>query len=205
MKPHLHPRPRPVTAVPSRQQGIVLFIALIAIVVMSLAAIALTRSYTTAGVISGNLAFQQGSRQAGDAGIEMAFDAMPAILAASLESNIPNQYFALQQPVDTRGVPSTINWATVPCRNVSDAARPQVSCDSTGGYLVQYVIDRQCAGALPITDISRNCLIEAPKSEGSRASGHAVFTSASKVMYRVTVRVLGPRGTSSLVQAILSF
>lgn len=188
-----------------RERGIVLFIALGAIVVMSLAAVALIRSYTTANTISGNLAFQQATTMAADVGVELAFNAMPAILAASLEQNVANQYFALQQAVDANGIPATITWASVPCRDAAAAAQPLVSCADESVYRVQYVIDRQCTGGLPVTDISRNCLVDAPKSDGSKAAGQTVFSAATRVMYRVTVRVLGPRGTTSLVQAVMAF
>ena len=42
-----------------KQRGVVLFIALIALVAMSLAAVALVRSVDTATIIAGNLAFKQ--------------------------------------------------------------------------------------------------------------------------------------------------
>src|SRR5438876_4723947 len=45
----------------SRQRGVVLFIALIVMVAMSLAAIALMRSVDTTSAVIGNLAFRQAS------------------------------------------------------------------------------------------------------------------------------------------------
>ena len=42
-----------------KQQGVVLFIALVALVVMSLAAVALIRSVDTNTLIGGNLSFKQ--------------------------------------------------------------------------------------------------------------------------------------------------
>lgn len=62
-----------VNAHPSlRQRGIVLFIALIALVAMSLAAVALIRSVDTGTIIAGNLAFMQSARSSGDSGVEAA-------------------------------------------------------------------------------------------------------------------------------------
>ena len=54
------------------QQGIVLFIALIALVVMSLAAVALIRSVDTNTLIAGNLSFKQAATTSADAGVEAA-------------------------------------------------------------------------------------------------------------------------------------
>lgn len=55
-----------------RQRGVVLFIALIALVAMSLAAVALIRSVDTNTIIAGNLAFMQSARSSGDSGVEAA-------------------------------------------------------------------------------------------------------------------------------------
>ena len=52
MTPTLAPRPHR----PQRQHGLVLFFALIAMVVMSLAAVALIRAVDTSTLIAGNLA-----------------------------------------------------------------------------------------------------------------------------------------------------
>ena len=49
---------------PERQRGVVLFIALIVMVAMSLAAIALFRSVDTANLVAGNQAFKQGALNA---------------------------------------------------------------------------------------------------------------------------------------------
>jgi type IV pilus assembly protein PilX len=55
-----------------KQRGIVLFFTLIAMVVMSLAAVALIRSVDTSTMIAGNLAFKQASTYSGDPGIDAA-------------------------------------------------------------------------------------------------------------------------------------
>ena len=51
-------------AAPRAQRGVVLFIALIAMVVMSLAGVALIRSVDTTGSVAGNLAFREASTPA---------------------------------------------------------------------------------------------------------------------------------------------
>ena len=52
------------------QHGIVLFTVLIALVVLSLASVALVRSIDTGVTIAGNLAFRQAATQAADAGTD---------------------------------------------------------------------------------------------------------------------------------------
>ena len=55
------------------QRGVVLFIALIVLVAMSLAGIAIMRSVDTGNLISGNVAFKQGTLSAADRGVDDAF------------------------------------------------------------------------------------------------------------------------------------
>jgi len=55
-----------------KQRGVVLFFTLIALVVMSLAAVALIRSVDTSTMIAGNLAFRQAGGSSTDTGIEAA-------------------------------------------------------------------------------------------------------------------------------------
>lgn len=63
----------------SRQRGLVLFFALIALVAMTLAALALVRSVDTTTLISGNLAFKQAATTSGDEGVEAAMTWLAAV------------------------------------------------------------------------------------------------------------------------------
>lgn len=180
------------TGLPRRQRGITLIIALIALVALTMAGIALVRSVDTGNVIAGNFAFRQTALQATDAGVEAAFAQLPTIIATSLESPIANQYYPVMQPLDANGIPTTVDWGAVPATDIS-------------GYTVRYVIERLCSGALPITDIQANCVVDLGQNNGSKKQGSPVFSSATSVNYRVTVRVEGPRSTLSMAQAILAF
>jgi type IV pilus assembly protein PilX len=191
---------------PKREHGVVLLIALIALVAMTLAGFALMRSVDTGNVIAGNMAFRQAALQSSDIGIEAAFSALPGIISTSKDANIANKYYATRlKGVDSRGVPTDINWANVPCRTHTDAI---VTC-SEQDYQVKYVIDRLCdpqtPGSTTVTDIQGRCMIDVGTGEsGSQGSFSPVFSSASAVYYRVIVQVTGPRNTTSYVQAILS-
>lgn len=57
---------------PAKQAGVVLFIALIALVVMSLAAVALIRSVDTNTLIAGNISYKQSALVSSDSGVETA-------------------------------------------------------------------------------------------------------------------------------------
>lgn len=200
------------------QRGVVLFVALIAMVVLALAASAMIRSADTSAVIAGNLAFKDAATHAADTGVERAFNALQGLAAADV--NVPGQYFRLMQPVDARGVPSTVNWATVPCYD-ANGGPGVVSCADGSEYRVQYVIERLCTQAPipgePVTALSSKCVGGQPFSTAGNAgndrdshkpSGNYGVPPVSAAVpptihYRVTVRVLGPRNTASLVQATI--
>lgn len=185
-----------------RQAGVSLIIAMIAVVAMTFAGLALMRAVDTGNVISGNLAFRQATLNATDVGVEASITALDTIVATSLDANSPascavgacNYYAIKQDPVDAAGVPTVINWTVVP--------KAVTTVDSS--YAVQYVIDRLCDGPSPVTDVTAKCMHTTDSTVGSKKAGSVSFTSANQVYYRVTVRVVGPRNTISLVQALYS-
>lgn len=174
------------------QRGVILLVALIMLVAMTLAGIALVRSMDTANLIAGNFGFRQGAVQASDAGVEAALAALPNIAATSLDTNIANKYYATMQALDSKGVPVGVDF-----NNAYSA--------TVGDYTSQYVIERLCTGTLPVTDIQANCVADPSASGlgGTNKAGGIQFTSSTMVYYRVTIRVIGPRNTTTFVQAIL--
>ncbi|MES2830401.1 MAG: hypothetical protein V4695_00225 [Pseudomonadota bacterium] len=214
----LHRRSHHACTERSEQRGIVLFVALIALVLLGVASIALVRTFGAGASISGNIAFKQAATQAGDIGVELAFNALKtSILPAKAETNIPFQYYALMQPSDAAGVPRPkvggvarpIDWKTYPCYGANaDPAQPPIQCDDESSYRIQYVIDRQCVSpsdTLPVADIDKQCIIGPGEDIGSHRAGNVVFAPPATVFYRVTVNIRGPRNTTSLVQASLAF
>lgn len=192
---------------PAKQRGSSLFISLIALVSMTLAGIAMVRSVDTANLISGNLAFRQSALHTTDVGIEAGITALATITGTALESKYPtgcavgvcNYYPAGQvtgtiQATDTKGVPTMINWGSVPSTTTVNSS-----------YSVQYVIDRLCKGPAPVTDIAGKCFVSGASGGGTSKVGGIVFTGTSQtVYYRITSRVTGPHSTVSYAQAIVS-
>jgi Tfp pilus assembly protein PilX len=182
-----------------RQKGVALFIALIALLAMTFAGLALIRAVDTTNVISGNLAFRQSTLLATDVGVEAALTDLGTIVNSSIDNNWPAacasgacKYYPTMQDVNTAGVPTIINWATVPYTTVDS------------NYTVQYVIDRLCEGPTPVTNVTTKCMYTKDLSAGSKKVGATSFTSAEQIYYRATVRVVGPRNTVSIVQALFA-
>ncbi len=208
---------------PPHQRGVVLILALIVLVALTLAAVALTRSVSTSNSIAGNLAFQQSSTHAADAGIEAAI--------AYLENNagLPSgscggtALTCDHAPSDgylaSRSDPSsTQNWADFWNASLSSKAKalPADSATAGIGNTVAYVIQRMCATTgEPNTDLnvcatspiatSGSCPGGTTCTGGGGRGGTGSNVNASKqTYYRITVQVTGPRNTRSLVQAMVA-
>jgi Tfp pilus assembly protein PilX len=175
------------------QRGVVLFIALIVLVAMSLAGIAIMRSVDTGNLISGNVAFKQGTLASADRGIDEAFK--------YLKNNAQGDYLWINQEADAyfAAVPNDDpDWADDSTWN--DA---KVVGTDAAGNTISYIIHRMCDGQGKYS-AGPNCA-QTPRTGGKAGNSMSVlgnqFTSTPVVYYRTTVRVQGPRDTLSIVQS----
>jgi len=176
----------------SNQQGVVLFFALIALVAMSLAAVALIRSVDTNSAISGNLSFKQSTLLSADRGVETAITWATGNIAALNADATANGYYAT---------------SNADAKALVDASGVLDGIDSEGNRII-YVVQRMCTvtGAPdPLT-----CLY-GPKSTDSLCGNNAGDEPPPKVLceksagpaYRVTSKVSGPKNTVSYIQAFV--
>lgn len=204
----------------NRQHGVVLFFALIALLAMSLAAVALIRSVDTSTIISGNLALKQSATVSSDAGVEaasvqlVAMDAASAGLTAMTDAAHPfnsdapalGYYASVDPTVD----PITgITWTNADSAVVNpDPGTGEPTLDASGNA-TRYVIHRMCRNSgVAIKDT--NCLYGAPPANTNEAgvSGYGGYcktcgSSSATPQLRVTTRTTGPRGTISYVQVFI--
>jgi hypothetical protein len=183
----------------SRQQGAVLFIALIVLVAMSLAGVALIRGVDTANLIAGNLAFKQYASHGGDWGAEQARAWLQAQPAGALYGEVPGIYSpAMQTGLDftaTDPSASDFDWDANSAGPFTDPA----------GNDVRYVIHRMCdlAGNPSAVNCVRTSLGgTVGGTQGGATYGGAALPSTSQIYYRITTRVTGPRNTVSYVQVM---
>ena len=191
------------------QQGVVLITALIVLIAMMLAAVGLMRAGLTTNRVSGNLAFRQSATQSTDVGVETAVAWLENNNSGvSLQQNIdidgahPIGYFASRQdPAAGQSWEQYWNDVLKPTRRVNELAT-----DAVTGNKVSYVIQRLCnAVGDPNAGIGCATSPDSTGSEGnSQGSGVTALLTSSKLYYRITVRVEGPRNTVSLVQAVVA-
>src|SRR5437879_8142407 len=79
-----------------RQRGVTLFIALIVLVAMTMAAVAMMRPVDTATVVAGNIGFRQSAGNAADQGVQAAYAWLGANVggAGVSSDNAPSGYFS---------------------------------------------------------------------------------------------------------------
>jgi type IV pilus assembly protein PilX len=197
-----------------RQAGVILIITLIALVAMTLAAVALVRSVDTGTIVAGNLGFKQSAVVSGDAGLEAAraWLLVNATLLASDSSN--NGYYATRQDsVDFTGARTpavttdNVDWDGTNGSSVSKARKVNSGTADNAGNVVSYVIHRMCDIPGGINDPGQACATATIDATGSPkdAPDYSKYglQSSKLVYYRVTSRVLGPRNTITYVQSML--
>jgi type IV pilus assembly protein PilX len=191
-------RSRAIACNARHQRGVVLFIALIAMVVMSLAGVALIRAVGTSGSVAGNLAFRELANAPVSYAIERSvnalFGATPTV--TNRTANLASQgYFASLQPGElANGAPAMLGGAYPP----SSYTGP-VDIDPATKAETRAVIERLCnAAGLPTIN---NCDELPPKvSLGKTTMKLKNPTLPPIPLYRITVRVDLP-GTNSVSYA----
>jgi hypothetical protein len=194
-------------APPRGERGVVLMVALIVLVALTLAGLSMVRTTDTGIVVAGNLAFRQAASQALDTGVEAAVAAIPSDLAQS-DMVVNSKYYPYMLALDSDGLPTGITW-----KGANQPANAYTIVDPGGltGYTVRYVVERMCflgggaiAGLDPKSREARcNMEDQAPGAQSNKI-GSADLGSFSKINYRITVKVEGPRGTETFASAVIS-
>ncbi|MDR2238838.1 MAG: hypothetical protein LBE33_00150 [Zoogloeaceae bacterium] len=214
---------RPALPSAQRQQGLVLFFALIALLVLSLAAAALIRSVDTSTMVAGNLAFKQAATSAGDAGIEAAItwlaqkrdgetrdiftDPQHTLNQDHLTANSESYYSSVHDdPADPAYIDlfSDANWA-------NDSKSVFVGTDAATGNTTRYIIQRLCRDPNK-TIVTAGCLFAGGLTDNNGqhiplledvCAGPGCPTTGQTPLIRITSRVTGPKNTVSYVQAFV--
>src|SRR5947207_6398717 len=196
-----------------RQRGVTLFIALIVLVAMTMAAVAMMRSVDTATVVAGNIGFRQSAVNAADQGVQAAY----AWLGAAFKTPAINDDDAANGYFSSVTAGEAPDWYTNSA-SWANAFNLALSCPATGantdcaGNTVSYVIHRMCpvANCAPnatcagVTNICGQTLSStAVSGEGVEQGAVNFFTTPPATHYRVTVRSTGPRAQLAYRQTML--
>lgn len=208
------------------ERGVSLFIVLVALGLLSIAAAGLIRSVDTGALVIGNLGFKQATTSAADRSVEAAI----AWLATNnsggtLDSSNPGVgYYATSlDELDVTGrsniaTRSLANWNSDACAtaNVSGGAFAnclQTSPEATiGVFTTRYIITRMCKTTGSPNALANNCAkptastTSTPQKRGEIKYGDDKrFSTPPGPYFRIVVRSVGPRNTTSYVESYVHF
>lgn len=206
-----------------QQRGLSLLFAMMALVVISLAAVALVRSVDTGSLVIGNLGFKQDATVAAGDAAEQAITWINANAGATLQNDVVAQgyYAASRSSLDVTGQGSSlatravVDWDGNGCATYGAGtwgtcvqASPEISLNG-GSNRARFVITRLCSavGAPAAVDCA------APLGSALTSGGNMGEVNykarnlsvpvANLQYYRIVVRVQGPRGTVAFTETIV--
>jgi hypothetical protein len=213
------------------QSGSALAIALIALAAMALAAVCLVRTANANIQLASNLAFRQGAVWEADMMAEQARNWLVekhAEGSSALDADLPDDGYYASLPEDgtpCNGLdytgfcqgkdPVEIRWQERGGHARTGTATPACATVAKTGDQGCYVVERLCEEAGPIE--AGKCRLrlapgkpEDPAScaEGRDCGGAAGFAlptadSRQQAIYRITVRIAGPRSNAAYTQTFL--
>lgn len=214
-----------------RRRGMSLLFALLALAVLSLAAMALVRSVDTSSLVIGNLGFKQDATSAASQAAEQAISWLQTNAGATLYTDKPasGYYAASMDALDPTGHGTTddravVDWNSDSCASMNAASYARcvtASAEITlnnGANTARYIITRLCASEGNPSETNPGPLNPRPTCAfplGSvTASGgykgaldykpaRVTAQVSNQQYYRIVVRATGGRGTVSYTETIV--
>lgn len=188
------------------QRGVTLVIALIALAVLTVGAVAMTRSSDVSLRMAGNLAFKrdlvnQGERAIATALAELNTGGLSGEATRTANRGASN-YSATLLGSSAQGIPNVLLSDTA--YTAAGFTRADIT-DATTGVTVRYVIDRQCtaAGSYDI-GTCQAVTAKAPPKSGDGINQDVTTGAVTRPVYRISVRVTGPRGNQTYTQTTVA-
>jgi type IV pilus assembly protein PilX len=187
-----------------RQRGVVLIFSLIVLLILAIGAVALLRSVDTSLVSAGNLAFHrdlvnQAEQAVSTVMTEFKTGALP-LGGNTTASMVAANYSAVTLPTNAQGVPTALLGNDATFGAVGTVANDIVP-SANSQVKIRYVIDRLCT-ASPITVVASisTCVQSTGLPTGGTANRNTAVAPPSATIYRISVRVDGPRSTQAFLQ-----
>jgi len=193
-----------------RERGVVLIFTLIILLILTIGAVALMKSMNISMFSAGNLAFRQDLVNQGDQAIATVVNDFltggPLVLSSTTNFNVPAyNYSATMLPNNPQGVPNILlasdstfqaSW-TAP--DITAPSYTVGSATESPGVTMRYIIDRLCVtGTVEAT--SSGCVQSTAAPTGGSNKDPSGLGSPSATVYRISVRVSGPRNTQAFLQ-----
>jgi hypothetical protein len=197
------------------QGGIIMVVTLVALAVLLLGGVALMRSSDTSSALAGQIGFRRDLKNQAERAMSMAISSLKSgALSASakrLSSLASSNYSAVQLEANDYGIPKILLKSDSDFKaagytvNIVDADSSAVN--ATSGVKARYVIDRLClaTGTIDAASCSKTDVVVQNNGQDSNSQkSDTSFRSVNLVVYRISVRVDGPRGTQAFFQSTVA-
>lgn len=187
------------------QRGVVLVMTLICLVLMLVAAVALTRSTTNSLLQAGNYAFKQDLLNQAERGFAKAIYTLESGDLASESTRQSSalsayNYSAVRLDTNNQGIPLVlVNDTTATDAGIVSS---NDMTDTEAQVTIRTVIDRQCTSTGAFSNATCNMQSSTPNLQGTARLKQIL--ADGKAVYRITVRVNGPRNTQAFQQLMVS-
>ncbi len=185
-------------ATATHQRGVVLIFSLIVLLILAIGAVAVLRSVGSSLLSAGNLAFHrdlvnQAEQAVTNVMTEFKTNGPPLNGATTADLPAAN-YVSTALPTNVQGVPLVLlnNAAFAAVATAGDIA------GATPDVTIRYIIDRLCTNTG--TASSPNCVQSTGLPTGGTANRNTAVAPPSATVYRISVRVDGPRNTQAFLQ-----
>ncbi|HWX78762.1 MAG TPA: hypothetical protein VNZ02_01615 [Steroidobacteraceae bacterium] len=190
----------------ARQQGVVLIFSLLVLLILAIGAVALLRSVNSSLLSAGNLAFHRDLVNQGEQAVSIVMTEFktngPPLSGAPTTADLPAaNYKSTVLPTNAQGVPLALLDDTAGPNGFLSVgvAANDIIPSATSQVTIRYVIDRLCT--LTGTASSPNCVQSTGLPTGGTANHNTAVAPPSATVYRVSVRVTGPRNTQAFLQS----
>lgn len=175
-----------------------MWVALVVLIVMTLAGLAMLRQMGSGVSIAGNIGFKQNATSAADAGVEVGRQWLMAQTVATLAADLPAAGYYSTWGASVDPTDPSFDW--------TNAGSVPVALEAANGNNVRYIIHRLCLNPGPVDAVLQRCSDVEDSVGGSKEGlsyGVAPPALSIRAYYRVTVQVQGPRNAVSYTQVIL--
>ncbi len=194
-----------------RESGVVLLFSLIVLVVLLAGGVAVMRSMNSSLFSAGNLAFKRDLVNQGELAVSNVLTAFAtgalAAATATADSVPAANYSAVQLQANPRGIPLVLLDNQTPHTGpdiLGATFTPGITAvaGATPDISIRYVIDRLCNNAGSAAALGEAGCVRQPSATEVRGgtAGAAPLPKAPSLIYRLTVRVDGPRETQVFLQ-----
>lgn len=214
-----------------RQRGVTLLFAIMTLLALGLAAVALVRSVDTGALVLGNLGFKQSATTVADQATQSAITWLNGNSALLDADSVANGYYATsKEGLDVTGQQSTasgralVDWGTVSSNWGPDDCQyaggscgggskvTPITLPEIDGHRAQYVILRLCK-TTGGPEASGNTCVKSQLGSATESGGRGALdpgnlrpkTVVRRPFYRIVVRVVGARNTTSFTETTVHF